>query len=113
MKEIVKRYGWPGPELVGADGAHAAFLLVQHSPDLAFQQAMLPLVRRSYESGKLSLNYALLQTACLCLKASHSCTGWRLNPDRKEPGFYPMRTRSTWISDARKLTATVTRLPEL
>jgi hypothetical protein len=61
MKEIVKRYGWPGPELVGQDGAYDAFLLLQHSPDLAFQTAMLPLVRKSYENGKLSAwNYALL-----------------------------------------------------
>jgi hypothetical protein len=61
LKAIVKRYGWPGPELVGADGAAAAFTLVQHSPDVAFEQAMLPRLRRSYEGGKLSAwDYALL-----------------------------------------------------
>ena len=60
MKAIVKRYGWPGPELVGGDGSEAAFLLVQHA-DLAFQKEMLPLVEKAYRSGGLSgQDYALL-----------------------------------------------------
>jgi hypothetical protein len=60
MKAIVKRYGWPGPELVGVDGSEAAFLLVQHA-DLAFQKEMLPLVEKAYRSGGLSgQSYALL-----------------------------------------------------
>ena len=61
LKEIIKRYGWPGPELVGQDGADAAFLLVQHSPDFDFQKAMLSLVQTAYENGKLTAwSYALL-----------------------------------------------------
>jgi len=80
MKEIVKRYGWPGPGLVGRDGADAAFFLVQHSPDLAFQQAMLPPVRRSYESGKLSAwNYALLQDRVLVREGKPQMYGMSLN----------------------------------
>ncbi len=60
MRAIVRRYGWPGPELVGQDGTEAAFLLVQHA-DLAFQKEMLPLVEKSYKGGKLSgQSYALL-----------------------------------------------------
>jgi Family of unknown function (DUF6624) len=60
MKAIVKRYGWPGPELVGRDGAEAAFLLVQHA-NHAFQKEMLPLVDKAYRSGGLSgQDYALL-----------------------------------------------------
>lgn len=61
IKEIVKRYGWPGPELVGRDGTDAAFLLIQHAADLAFQKKMLPLVRDAYLANKLSAwSYALL-----------------------------------------------------
>ena len=92
MKAIVKSYGWPGPELVGQDGADAAFLLVQHSPDLAFQQAMLPLVRRSFESGKLSAwNYALLQDRVLMLAGKPQMYGMALKPwTGKDPELYPI-----------------------
>ena len=60
VRAIVRRYGWPSPELVGRDGAEAACLIVQHS-DLAFQKEMLPLVEKAYRSGGLSgQSYALL-----------------------------------------------------
>lgn len=60
MRAIVRRHGWPGPKLVGRDGAEAAFLLVQHA-DHAFQKEMLPLVEKAYRSGNLSgQSYALL-----------------------------------------------------
>jgi hypothetical protein len=60
VRAIVGRYGWPGPELVGRDGAEAAFLIVQHA-DHAFQKEMLPLVEKAYRGGGLSgQSYALL-----------------------------------------------------
>lgn len=60
VRAIVRQYGWPSPELVGRDGAEAAFFIVQHS-NLAFQKEMLPLVERAYRSGGLSgQSYALL-----------------------------------------------------
>jgi hypothetical protein len=60
MKDIVRQFGWPGPELVGEDGTEAAFLLVQHA-DHDFQKEMLPLVRDAYIAKKLSgQDYALL-----------------------------------------------------
>ena len=60
VRAIVRKYGWPSPELVGRDGAEAAFLLVQHA-NHAFQKEMLPLVEKAHRSGGLSgQNYALL-----------------------------------------------------
>jgi hypothetical protein len=61
MKEIVARHGWPGTPLVGDDGEHAAWLLVQHADaDLAFQKQCLtliePLVARG-EAGATSHAY--------------------------------------------------------
>src|SRR5258706_11418160 len=53
MRAIIRQYNWPGPELVGRDGAEAAFLLVQHA-DLAFQKEMLPLVEKAYRGGGLA-----------------------------------------------------------
>ena len=60
VRAIVGKYGWPSPELVGRDGAEAAFLLVQHAHH-AFQKEILPLVEKAYRSGGLSgQSYALL-----------------------------------------------------
>ena len=59
-KEIIKQYGWPGPESVGSDGSFALWLLVQHS-EPEFQKQVLPLVRDAYLSKKLPGQcYALL-----------------------------------------------------
>lgn len=42
LRQMVAAHGWPGTSLVGEDGAHAAWLLVQHADhDPAFQQECL------------------------------------------------------------------------
>lgn len=48
---VVSEVGWPGRELVGADGAHAAWLLAQHA-ELDRQLRWLPLVRAAVEAGE-------------------------------------------------------------
>jgi hypothetical protein len=53
MKEIVAKYGWPGKSLVGADGAHAAWLVIQHADlDRPFQKRCLDLVRQGFKLGE-------------------------------------------------------------
>lgn len=53
MKKVIDKHGWPGKSLVGADGALAAFLLVQHaSADPAFQERCLVLIREAVEQGE-------------------------------------------------------------
>lgn len=47
MRAILARYGWPGKSMVGAQGANAAFILIQHSTELgpkglALMQAAKP-----------------------------------------------------------------------
>lgn len=55
MKEIVAKHGWPGKKLVGEDGAHAAWLLVQHADkDRAFQKQCLPLLERAVKAKEAS-----------------------------------------------------------
>lgn len=55
MKEIVEKHGWPGKSLVGEDGAHAAWLLVQHADkDLAFQKRCLKLLEKAVKDGEAS-----------------------------------------------------------
>jgi hypothetical protein len=46
LQTIVDKHGWPGRSLVGIDGAHAAWLLVQHADaDPAFQKRCLDLMK--------------------------------------------------------------------
>jgi hypothetical protein len=60
MKTIVAQHGWPGRSLVGKDGSHAAWLLVQHA-DSAFMAQCLPLMERAVAAGEASrTDYAYL-----------------------------------------------------
>jgi len=43
LRPVVDVYGWPGRAAVGADGAHAAWVLAQHAP-LDLQLHCLPLL---------------------------------------------------------------------
>ena len=60
MKEIIAKHGWPGRSLVGEDGAHAAWLLVQHA-DVSFMAQCLPLMERAVSAGEaFAKDYAYL-----------------------------------------------------
>lgn len=52
MIEIVDEVGWPGYSLVGEDGSDAAWVLVQHSGDLAFQKRCLALLTEAAGQGE-------------------------------------------------------------
>ena len=62
MKEIVDQYGWPGKSLVGEDGSHAAWLLVQHATqDPGFMDHCRGLMDRAVKYGEASpKDYAFL-----------------------------------------------------
>jgi hypothetical protein len=52
MRQIIDTVGWPGHALVGEDGAHAAWALVQHADrDLALQRRALGLMRQAVADG--------------------------------------------------------------
>lgn len=94
MKEIVNQYGWPGPELVGADGTEAAFMLVQHA-EHEFQKQMLPLVEAAYRQKKLQgQDYALLLDRVLVAEGKPQVYGTQTKNFDKwnghEPAFAPI-----------------------
>jgi hypothetical protein len=41
MRQIITVHGWPGKSVVGEDGSHAAWLLVQHAPEDLQEQALV------------------------------------------------------------------------
>lgn len=53
LREIVRAHGWPVPSRAGADGAEAAWLVLQHSDDLAWQQSLLPVLDAHARAGEL------------------------------------------------------------
>lgn len=53
LKKVVEAGGWPGASRVGPDGAHAAWLLVQHADaDRPFQKTCLDLLRPAVAAGE-------------------------------------------------------------
>jgi hypothetical protein len=53
LRQIMRERGWPRAADVGWDGANAAFLVLQHTPDAVFQALMLPEVEAAYRRGEL------------------------------------------------------------
>jgi hypothetical protein len=53
LKEVVSAYGWPTLALIGRDGVEAAWLILQHSADSAWQEEMLPRLQASSETGDI------------------------------------------------------------
>ena len=55
MKQIIQDQGWPGKSMVGEDGAHAAWLLVQHADlDHEFQKQCSKLLEKAVEAKEAS-----------------------------------------------------------
>jgi hypothetical protein len=53
LKEIVRMKGWPTFRLVGIDGAREAMLILNHSPDHAWQNEMLPQLEILAKNGEI------------------------------------------------------------
>lgn len=56
LKEIIAAHGWPGRSLVGRDGSHAAWRIVQHViGDAEFQRSCVPAIERAITNGEAPL----------------------------------------------------------
>jgi hypothetical protein len=53
LKQIVRRYGWPGKGSLGMKAAGAAWTIAQHA-DAAFQREVLPLMEKAVAKGDLA-----------------------------------------------------------
>ncbi len=61
LRRIIESVGWPGSDLVGGDGAEAAWLVLQHAisePDLL--RGALPLLTTAAREGKASPAHAAM-----------------------------------------------------
>lgn len=83
LERVVAERGWPGVRLVDSDGAHAAWLLIQHAP-LEFQQRCLPLLRHAVEQGDASevdLAYLDDRVCTRNQRLQRHGTQWRVEQD--------------------------------
>jgi hypothetical protein len=94
VQEIVARYGWPGFDLVGPDGADAAFLIVQHAATQA-HRAMRPHIAAAFDAGELKgSDYALYVDRALVEEGKLQRYGTRAKPfsdwKGREPVLFPI-----------------------
>lgn len=63
VRAAIAKHGWPGKSVVGEDGAHAAWLLVQHADkDRALQRDVLTRMKPMVETGEVTrIDYAYLE----------------------------------------------------
>lgn len=79
LKQIVDKHGWPGKSLVGSDGGHAAWLLVQHSDsDLAFQKRCLELMKAACKGDVEPQDIAYLTDRVLVAEKKKQLYGTQL-----------------------------------
>jgi C-terminal processing protease CtpA/Prc len=53
-KRVIDLLGWPEERLVGKESSHLFWLIVQHTPDLEFQQQCLELMTKAVEADQAS-----------------------------------------------------------
>jgi hypothetical protein len=94
--------GWPGQSLVGADGAHAAWLLAQHADrDPAFQRKCLELMAHAVELGEASrAELAYLTDRVLLAEGQPQEYGTQMTAD--QDGWRPRRLRDAGHVDERR-----------
>lgn len=71
LREIVRAHGWPARTLVGSDGAHAAWLILQHSASTDFQQAMLPSLWAAADQGEMTKADVAMLTDRVLVRTNH------------------------------------------
>jgi uncharacterized protein DUF6624 len=78
VEAIIKEYGWPGKNLVGADASLAAFLIIQHA-DYEYQKKYFPLMYEAMKKGEIeSRHLALLEDRILMREGKKQIYGSQL-----------------------------------
>lgn len=83
LKEIIQEHGWPRYDLVGRDGANAAWVIAQHSDlDPQFQETALELLKEAAEDGQASPgNVAYLEDRVAAAKGAPQTYGTQIACD--------------------------------
>jgi hypothetical protein len=87
IKSIIDKYGWPGPDVAGRQGATTVFLVIQHA-DIATQEQYLPLMRDAVKAKKAEpSSLALLEDRVALRQGKKQIYGSQIGIDDKG-GYY-------------------------
>ncbi len=113
LKEVIGAYGWPGASLVGTDGAHAAWLLVQHAvADIPFMRHCLGLMTTAVAAGEASCtDLAYLTDRVQLHEGGQQEYGTQLT--RRGGQWVPDNTRDPDRLDERRATVDLPPMAEL
>ncbi len=102
--EIVRSIGWPGKRLVGEDGSHAAWLLVQHADfDAKLQDTGLGLLRHAVARGDAtSSDLAYLTDRVIVNKGEKQIYGTQTLWSEAESRFVPRPIADSAAVDERR-----------
>ena len=83
VEEIVDKYGWLGPEIIGEQGNKTLFLVIQHA-DIKTQERYLPVLKEAVKEGRAKASYmALLEDRILLAQGKKQIYGSQLEMDMK------------------------------
>jgi hypothetical protein len=102
LESLVDEVGWPGRSLVEEDGAHAAWLLVQHADaDPSFQRRCLDLMTEAVDRGEAArCDLAYLTDRVLLAEGQPQEYGTQMSGT--EDGWTPRNLRDPGDVDARR-----------
>ena len=85
LHRVVAASGWPGKTMVGDEGAHDAWLLVQHmDKDPAFQKQVLGLMKELVKTGEVEeVEYAYLYDRVAVAEHRKQLYGTQFGPHRE------------------------------
>jgi hypothetical protein len=96
LKLIIKKHSWLTKGLVGVEGIGAAFLIIQHSPDIEFKTQMLPHLKKSYlnDEGITAEQVALLTDRVLISQGKKQIYGTQADVVESKIVFKPIEDKA-------------------
>lgn len=103
LKAEIAARGWP--DQVGDDGAAAAFLIAQHSPDLEFQKTCLELLRGLPDSQPNAQFMAYLHDRICTREGKPQRYGTQLRPRASGDGWelFPLEDEDAVIAERARI----------
>jgi hypothetical protein len=90
LDQVVSQYGWPSDELVGAEAASAALLIIEHS-GLETKERYLPILREAVDGGQAEPSLlARLEDDVSVATTGYQIYGTKISLDTGVPVLVPI-----------------------